>query len=130
MGKNNNNNSKRLTHQPSLKQKESTPDLEHTMYFVLLIQTIIAVKENLLCLFGGITGSEDIIKPQSYTNDLFLFDLSDFLFNIADEKYWSVPLVGGYVPTPRYFNSLSCNQNETYGEILVLGGRVQDGNVD
>ena len=74
------------------------------------------VKENLICLFGGINVSDDQLKPQNHLNDLYLLNLN--------ERFWSVPIVGGYVPTPRYFVSFSGNRNETYGEILVLGGKM------
>ena len=52
------------------------------------------------------------------------------MLQILVEGFWSVPVVGGYIPSPRYFFAMSGNQNEMYGEILILGGKVHDNNID
>jgi len=43
-----------------------------------------------------------------------------------NEGYWSNPVVGGYCPPQRCFFGMAGNQNETYGQILILGGKTYD----
>ncbi|CAD8118103.1 unnamed protein product [Paramecium sonneborni] len=83
---------------------------------------LLVVKENLLCLYGGYNVNENQLKNCEPLNDLYLLNLN--------EGYWSKPVAGGYIPTPRFGYVMSCNQNEIHGEILLLGGRLNDGSVD
>ncbi|EAR82549.1 kelch motif protein (macronuclear) [Tetrahymena thermophila SB210] len=79
---------------------------------------MLPVKENIICLFGGISCPEDAIKSltATYLNDFYLLNLN--------EGYWSRPNCGGYVPTPRYSFAMASNQSEQQGEIIILGGRT------
>lgn len=63
---------------------------------------MLLVKENLLCLFGGVKENEDQLKNLGgLTNELFLLDLQ--------QNYWSKPIVGGYIPSPRIAFGFSGN---------------------
>lgn len=62
------------------------------------------------------------MKNSEPLNDLFLLNLN--------ELYWYKPIAGGYIPSSRFGHVMSCNQNETHGEIMLLGGRLNDGSVD
>ena len=56
----------------------------------------------------------------------FLIYVLKIEINLKEGSFWSVPIVGGYVPSPRCFFAFSGNQNELYGEVLVLGGKFPD----
>lgn len=57
---------------------------------------MLVLKENNVCLFGGVDAKEDEIKSltTTYYNDFYLLTLN--------EGYWSRPNIGGYNPTARY----------------------------
>ena len=111
---------------------------------------MLPVKENMICLFGGISCPEDAMKSltATYLNDFFILNLSrqfffalrnyskitlkltkiiiniSILIKYSGEGYWSRPNCGGYVPSARYSFSMACNQSEILGEIVLLGGRT------
>ncbi len=85
---------------------------------------MLPIKENVVCLFGGISCPEDAIKSltATYLNDFYILNLN--------EGYWSRPNTGGYVPAPRYSVSMASNQSEVQGEIILLGGRSLESMAD
>eukprot|EP01017_Pseudomicrothorax_dubius_P033014 TRINITY_DN4379_c0_g1_i5.p1 TRINITY_DN4379_c0_g1~~TRINITY_DN4379_c0_g1_i5.p1 ORF type:complete len:335 (-),score=93.04 TRINITY_DN4379_c0_g1_i5:17-1021(-) len=85
----------------------------------------IALKDNVVCLFGGIGSSEETLKGGSniqYLSDMYILSL--------DDGFWTQPSVGGYAPLPRASPSIAGNQSEVACQVLVLGGRLRDGTVD
>lgn len=85
---------------------------------------MIFIKENILCIFGGVSCPEDAIKSLTATvlNDLYILNIN--------EAYWSRPSVGGYIPTPRYSYCIASNQSEMAAEIVLFGGKTLDSNGD
>lgn len=77
---------------------------------------MLPVKENLICLFGGVSCPEASMKGSTsiMLNDFYILNLK--------EGYWTRPTTGGYLPSPRYHFSIAGNQNEMANEIILLGG--------
>ena len=81
---------------------------------------MVAVKENVLCLFGGVVSHEENFKSHNVqlSNELYILDIN--------EGYWSVPSMGGYIPSPRAFFAMTTNSSQDSNQLLVLGGKTQD----
>jgi len=81
---------------------------------------MIYVKEDVVCLFGGVNSHEDNFKNNTHSllNDFYILNIS--------EGYWSIPNVGGYIPSARSFFAMASNLNEAYNQIIVLGGKTYD----
>ena len=67
---------------------------------------MVQLKDNLLCLFGGVSSSMDTVKMNKATL------LNDFYFLNLNEAYWSKAMIGGYLPSSRYCCSLASNSSE------------------
>jgi N-acetylneuraminic acid mutarotase len=67
-------------------------------------------------IFGGIKGSLPLIE--TYYDDIFLYNIT--------EEIWVEPVIGGVMPHPRLFFSLSCNYNYEKMEVIILGGQIKD----
>ncbi len=85
---------------------------------------MLPLKENVICLFGGVSSHDDVMKTKNanFLNDFYLLNVK--------EGYWSYPNVGGYVPSPRIYFAFSGNESEYHSEIMVLGGKTADGAKD
>ena len=82
---------------------------------------MVQIKENLLCLFGGISSSYDSVKANKATL------LNDFYFLNLNEAYWSKAMIGGYLPSARYCCSFSSNCSDICCQLLIFGGKSNIG---
>lgn len=87
------------------------------------------VKDNVICLFGGIkSDEEELQKPgmAQYLSDFYFLNLSNCIediLNLLDEAYWSTPSSGGYAPTARKGFTMSSNSVEVGSEVIIFGGK-------
>eukprot|EP01015_Nassula_variabilis_P033733 TRINITY_DN8160_c0_g1_i2.p2 TRINITY_DN8160_c0_g1~~TRINITY_DN8160_c0_g1_i2.p2 ORF type:complete len:307 (+),score=36.65 TRINITY_DN8160_c0_g1_i2:64-921(+) len=88
------------------------------------LHKMIKITNDICCMFGGIGSSdEESRKGNSYFyNDIYFYSIS--------EGYWSMPMTGGYAPTPRYGFGLDGFKIDNIGQILLLGGKTNDSQID
>lgn len=85
---------------------------------------MLPVKENIICLYGGVSSSDDNTKNNSIAM------LSDFYLLNLDDGYWSNPIIGGYTPLPKTSFCISGNQSDFSAQIYLLGGKLRDSSID